>query len=216
LDLLIYTPTWLDDNGQEAVHPQVRAMIEAQRPAGVCWEWQVDVHNPFPVTKPDGRPEYRNVLAKYQRIRETFLAGTWDALLTIEHDNLLPDEDAVQRLVETPGDIVYAPYLFRSKHMMNICRPRNKYEKITWLDKHPDELTRAREAVIWPCSGVGFGCTLIYRKVLQQTAFKPNSDANACPDVHFADKCVREGFQANARMDVPVKHWNGSEWLSPW
>lgn len=208
--VLVFTPTWADEIGRLAMRPEVSAAIYAQQ---TPVEYRIGLHNPYPIG------DHRNVLAQYEAIRAEFLAGEWDALLTIEHDNLLPDSQAVQRLLDTPGDVVYAPYMLRhGTHMLSTwqyCGDRNLGES---LSLNHDELRRARQNVVHRISGAGFGCTLIRRRVLEALHFREASehDHNACPDLRFATDCLRIGFIANGRFDVPVLHQDeAGHWLHP-
>lgn len=210
--LLIYTPTWKTSDGL-AFHPMCRAAIETQQIApDVAVEFVIGTDNPHPIG------DHRNVLHQYQQARERLLAGPYDALLTVEHDNLLPDSDAVQRLLDTPGDVIYAPYLLRhGMRVLNTWQYINDRNLGMSLSHYRDELRRAREAAVWRISGAGFGCTLIRRHVLEQIEFTGATprDQNQCPDLRFAEDCLRNGFAAYGRFDAPVMHWDGDTWLHP-
>lgn len=222
--LLIYTPTWIDaESGVQATHPKVRAAIEraiahTRQSMAVDLDWVVGVDNPWPV------PDHRNVLHQYQRAREMVLASdavrrgdeSYDALLTIEHDNLLPDDAAIDRLLETPGDVVYAPYLLRhGAPTLSTWQRVNDRNLGMSLDRYPDELARARRAVIWPVSGAGMGCTLFRRRALELIEFEATASTNPCPDLGFAVKALRAGLTSYGRFDVPVAHYSRDKWLIP-
>lgn len=217
--VLIFTPTWIDPLTQEeAIHPDCAAAVKAQ--VGVEFDWHVTADNPFPVY--DEHHErvyhYENVLHQYQQARAYFLNGTWDTFITVEHDNVLPDPGAVQRLVETPGDVVYAPYMLRhGQRILSTWRYENDRNLGMSLSNYPQELRRAREAVVHRISGAGFGCTLIRRHVLEQIEFAGATprDQNMCPDLRFAETCLRKRFLSNGRFDVPVLHWDGDYCLHP-
>ncbi len=216
MNLLIFSPTWIqgpDDPmpGMEAIHPKCRASIEAQRIEGRS-TWVIGRDNPFAI------PDHRNVLHQYQQARTMFLAGEWDALLTIEHDNVLPDDETIQRMLDTPGDVIYAPYMLRhGKPVLNTWQWINDRNLGMSLSNYPDELRRARESVVWKVSGAGFGCTLIQRRVLEVIEFTGPSDRdrNTCPDLRFAEACLRRHFSSNGRFDVPVVHYSRGHWLHP-
>jgi hypothetical protein len=55
-------------------------------------------------------------------------------------------------------------------------------------------------------SGVGFGCTLIRRQVLEAIPFHANPTARQGPDSAFALDCVRQGVTQLARFDVRCGH----------
>lgn len=208
---LIFTPTWIDaETGDDVIMPEVEEAIKAQR--CVDFDWHVTTDNPYPIGS------HANVMHQYRQAREYFLQGTWDALLTIEHDNLLPDDEAVARLVDTPGDVVYAPYLLRHGMLvLSTWQYVNDRNLGMTLSGYKRELREAREQVVHRVSGAGFGCTLMRRRVLEALEFRGGSqhDSNECPDLRFATDCLRAGFVANGRFDVPVLHWNEDRWLHP-
>ena len=208
MKILVFTPTWEISSGQRAMRPECENTLWMQRCDGAI-EHVIGLHNPYPIG------DHRNVLAQYQAAQREFLSGDWDALLTFEHDHLLPDTDAVQRLVDTAGDVVYAPYLLRTSRTLSTWQylPGGKLGES--LSGYPVELAQARADRIWRVSGVGFGCTLIKRQVLYMIPFRATGERDPLPDQAFARDCARLGFVSLARMDVPVFHWDGERWLDP-
>lgn len=220
--ILIFTPTWMDSvTGEDGIHPACAALIERQR--GVEADWHISADNPFPVynEKHERVYHYENVLHQYRQAREYFLAGAWDALLTVEHDNVLPDDGAVARLGETMAQtsaaVVYAPYLLRHSrpYLLSTFQWINHRNLGMSLSNYPRELRRARQANVWKVSGAGMGCTLFSRGVLEAIEFQASSKRNACPDLGFAEEALRRGFVSLARFDVPVAHYHGGAWLVP-
>jgi hypothetical protein len=197
MKILVYTPTYDD-----ALHPQCRASIEAQQTTHE-WEWVIDADDPFPP------PDHRNVLAKYQRAQRLALAGGYDALVTVEHDMVLPP-DALQKLADTTGaGVVYAPYVLR----------HGNYSLSTWqycgenslgmsLTLYPRELARYRQAGVGRISGCGWGCTLIHRNVLERIPLHSGNGSNPTGDIQFAMDCLRAGVIAYGRFDIPCGHFN--------
>ncbi len=223
--LLIFTPTWIDPKtGEDAVHPACEASIKMQ--VGVEFDWHVTTDNPWPVYDEHGDRVYNygNVLHQYRQAREWFLqahdrAGNpYEALLTVEHDNVLPDPDAVQRMMNTPGDVIYAPYLLRhGQKILSTFQWINDRNLGMSLSNYPHELRQARAAVVHRVSGAGFGCTLIRRHVLTEIQFTGASDRdqNECPDLRFAEDCLRRGFRSYGRFDVPVMHYDDGYCFHP-
>lgn len=208
MKLLAFTPTWEISSGQRAMRPECENTLFMQRLDGTL-DHLIGLHNPFPIG------DHRNVLAQYQAAQRELLSGDWDALLTLEHDCLLPDTDAVQRLMDTPGDVVYAPYLLRASRTLNLWQYLPGGRLGESLSGYPFELAQARADRIWRVSGVGFGCTLIKRQVLSLIPLRASGERDPLPDQAFARDCARQGFVSLARLDVPVEHWDGAQWLQP-
>jgi hypothetical protein len=212
--ILVFTPTWIDPaTGEDAILPECAAAIKAQTldDNGVGdFDWHVTADNPFSVG------DHRNVLHQYQQARDFFLQSKrYAALLTVEHDNVLIDSLTIQKMWSTPGDVIYAPYLFRGGALLNICRFVGSSQMGDSLSLHPGELDRAIKAGTRRVSGVGFGCTLFHRRVVEALEFRASSPVNPCPDYAFAIDALRAGLQSFARMDAPVEHINGRRRLHP-
>lgn len=192
MTVLVFTPTIGDTMRAETV-----ASIEAQK-TSVPFVWEVGYHNPFPGEK------MRNVVAQYQRAHQMALEGGYDALLTVEHDMVIPP-DAIERLYATDAGVVYGVYMLRhGSHTLNAWQWINKHNIGMSLSMYPKELKEARRRGWAVVSGVGWGCTLIRRQVLERVVVRSNStDAG---DIAFATDCLRAGIQMVARFDVPCDH----------
>ena len=145
------------------------------------------------VVRDDHQPEaddaYDRVTTKYSRARTQFLAGPYDALLTVEDDVIIPPH-ALKRLLETRADVAYGLYVSRRDYK--------------WLAYYQvgeqggyslsDDPRRFRD--VWGrrivVEGVGLGCTFIRRRVLEQIAFR--RDGSASCDWYLAVDCKRLGF----------------------
>jgi len=209
--VLVATPTWVQD-GAPVVQRATLDSVAAQEFGG-DFEHRLYTDNPF------APPSLRNVFHQYQRIRAEFLAGAWDALLCMEHDNALPDSGALQRMYDTPAPVVYAPYVFR--HGMRVLSTAQRlpapYTSLgSSLAGYADELAAARAAGSWPVSGVGFGCTLMRRAAVERVPFRGGADGLGLPDMPFAQDCLAAGVMAMGRFDVPVLHYDRGEWLNPY
>jgi hypothetical protein len=194
--VLIFTPTYGDGPHPECI-PSVNAQVFDGRV-----EHQVSWHNPYP-----GR-DFRNVLAQYERAHEWLLSSPADALLLVEHDMVLP-VDALTKLYATDAPVVYGLYIFRHGMLvLNACRYENHSAVGESLSLYPAEEQAAQRRGWADVSGLGFGCTLIRRSVLEQLRFRPDGDL-PLPDRSFALDCVRTGIRQVARFDVPVTHIDG-------
>ncbi len=201
--VLAYTPTWDD-----AMRHECKASIESQKIDGELM-WVAGRVNPFPIG------DHRNVLRQYMNARSLALEGGFDALLTFEHDQQMPDASALERLINTAGDVIYAPYVFRGgARKLNVLEYSDKVRLGSSLCGAPRTLLQAREAGAWRVSGVGFGCTLIRRHVLEAIAFRGDG-LQWAPDIPFAEDALYEGFISMAQFSVPVGHYDGQRWLWP-
>jgi hypothetical protein len=193
IHLLVFTPTY--DNGLR--HETVASVTGQQTRHWLTWE--IGRCNPYP-----GR-DLRNVLAQYNAAREMCLRGPYDALLTVEHDMVLPPH-AVQRLCDTPAPVVYGTYLLRQESVLNAWQYIGTAGLGMSLDKYPAELRKYREDGVGRVSGCGFGCTLIRRQVLEGVPFRGSPTEFYAPDMPFALDCVRKEIVQVARFDVRCGH----------
>lgn len=204
--VLVVTPTY-----GNLLRPETTAAGSRALAWDGAVKWEVLRHNPFPA------PDMRNVLAQYQRAREIALSLQVDALLTIEHD-MVPPPEALMKLWSAQKPVVYGVYLLR--HGVKVLNTyeyagaRNLGES---LSLHPDRLEAARKGgELVRVSGVGFGCTLIRREVLERFEFHggPSAD-DYTPDVPFATDLVRAGVEQWAHFGVLCGHVDEGRVLMP-
>lgn len=193
MSLLIYTATIGDE-----MRPETKASIEAQI-TDVPFDWEIGFHNPFPGQK------MRNVVAQYQRARELCLAGGYDALLTVEHDMILPS-NAVEKLYRTDAPVVYGVYMLRhGTPTLNAWRYEGSRNLGMSLSLYPDEVRAAMRRGWVEVCGTGWGCTLIRREVLERLQIHSNNESDA-GDITFSTECIRTGIKQIARFDVLCGH----------
>lgn len=191
MTILIFTPT---DNGP---HPDCLASVSQLTYKDVHHEvsWLTD---PLP-----GR-DMRNVVRQYQKAWKMALEGGYDALLTVEHDMIIPP-DTIEKLVDTDSPVVYGVYMLRhGTKTLNAWRYENNRNMGMSLSLYPKEVAKARKQGWIEVCGVGWGCTLIRRQVLEKISVRENvQDAG---DVGFASDCIRRGFRQIARFDTLCGH----------
>jgi hypothetical protein len=193
MSLLIFTPTYGD-----GPHPAMMESVSQQQTL-VPYVHEVSWHNPFP-----GERNMANVVAQYQRAWQLCLAGDYEALLTVEHDMVLPP-DAVQKLWETDAPVVYAVYMLRhGTPTLSAWRYENRRNLGMSLSLYHADLAAFRKQGWGKVSGVGWGCTLIRRQVLEKIRVK--TMAGDAGDVNFATDCVQAGISMIARFDVACDH----------
>lgn len=191
--ILIYTPTYAD-----LLRPETVASIEAQAT-------DVETVHIISDEQPYAGRDTRNVIAHYQQAWRLALDGDYDALLTVEHDMVLP-ANAVQRLYETDAPVVYGVYMLRhGTKTLSAWQHTGGRNLGMSLSLYPAELKRYRQRGWGEVCGVGWGCTLIRRPVLERITVRQTGDGDA-GDIAFATDCVRAGIRQIARFDVPCGH----------
>lgn len=200
--LLVYTPTYAG-----GLLGECRGAVLAQQYGD--WEWVIDDDDPFPA------PDHRNVLAKYRRARVQALAGGYDALVTVEHDMVLP-VDALATLAATDAPVVFGVYVLRhGTFVLNACRYENDRNVGMSLSVYPGELRILRRAGVGRVSGVGWGCTLMRRDVLERAPLDDGGGQCPAGDLPFAQWCLANRVEMLARFDVACGHVTGGSVLMP-
>jgi hypothetical protein len=195
-DVLVFVPVY-------RLEPEtVQAVYHLEWDGPLSWLFQRD--NPYGDSRPKG-----NQVHQYQRGREAFLRGRYDAMLVVESD-IIPPRDALRRLVALGADCGYGVYQFRRSRVINIfelyptAEVRNVGES---LSIKPHLVARAlREGKI-PCSGGGLGICLIRRRVLERIDFRlPDGEEGGFCDSLFTDDVLHNGFSQVADMRVVCGH----------
>lgn len=145
-----------------------------------------------------------NITRKYNEARDVALRNGYDALLTVESDTIVP-RDALKRLMAMDADVAYALYVLR----------RGSYRwsaHSTLVEKRGESISTdpkmARE--VWgkviETKGVGMGCTLIHRHVLEGLPFRRVPSVNGSCDWGLALDCQEAGFVQKHDMGVICGH----------
>lgn len=192
-NLLIFTP----------VTPDGLQLATLQSVVGQCFAgeitWKIGRCNPYPP------PDVRNVLAQYEWGRQVFLSGPYDAFVTVEQDMILPPH-ALATLWDDGAAVVYGTYMLRhGMPVVNALKHENNRNLGMSLSLYSGALPRAIQTGRMEVSGVGFGCTLIRRHVVEAISFRQDSGGNA-PDMPFARDCLQMGIEQVARFDVACGH----------
>jgi hypothetical protein len=151
----------------------------------------------------DAQP-YDNVIRKYNKARAVVLGNGYDALMTIESDTIVP-RDALKRLAAVEADVVYGLYVWRNGFPF-----WNAYMELGADHGLPISIdlqaVRAAWGKVIETKGVGNGCTLIRRRVLEALEFKWSPGEFGCCDWHLAVDCQRLGFVQKHDMGVVCGH----------
>lgn len=151
------------------------------------------------------REKYQNVLAKYEFARRLALAMDYEVLLTVEADVIVPP-DTLERLLAVDADVAYGLYCSRyGRHQWLAYTMLAADRGRSLSDDH--ELARAVWGQVFPTVGVGMGCTLIHRRVLEAVPFRldPGSDMLA-NDWYFALDLQEKGFRQAHDLGVVCGH----------
>lgn len=178
----------------------------------VSGDWTIDTFFPWHGYG-DGTRDSRLVIAdKYNAARRLVLERDYDALWCVESDMRIPP-DALTRLAATGADVAYGLYVFR--------RPPFAWSAYSVLDGmvgYPLSAVPERARHDWgsvvEVDGVGLGCTLIRRSVLERIAFRhdgpahPDGQTSHC-DWYFALDACAAGFRSVCDTAVVCGHISG-------
>lgn len=159
----------------------------------------------------DGDASPNPIHAKYQRARHLALSGGYDALLCIESDMVIPP-DALERLSALRAPVAYGLYCVRSgKHEWTAYTHLDYYGGVA-ISSRPDE-ARAAWGNVMEVAGIGQGCTLISREVLEAVPFRA-AGGQIC-DHTFALDVQRVGFEQVCDLGVVCGHIDGNRVIWP-
>lgn len=155
------------------------------------------------------------ITRKYAQLQRTFLAGPWDALLTVEQDMLLPPDalSRLARLVKDGADIAYGLYVWRyaEQHWWN-AHPRIETDdrQMPWFWSMTQYPSIAQQYWGQPIqvAGLGLGCTLISRQTLVRLPFRQTRPDHCC-DTTLALDAIGEGLIQVADLGVVCGHMLG-------
>jgi hypothetical protein len=201
LDVLVFTPVY-------RLEPEtVLALLRMEWEGPLSLLLQKD--NPFRTgqARADG---VANHYHQYIKGRDFFLRGDYDAMLVIESD-IIPPADTLKRLAALDCDVAYGCYLFRNQRnpVVNVferypdkngSQARNPGESLTVRGLWP----KAKQRGVVPCSGAGFGCVLIKRRVLEAVPMRLEGGGHC--DTPWTNDVYRAGFSMMADTGVLCGH----------
>lgn len=141
--------------------------------------------------------------AKHNLMKQQVLDEGFDALLTVEADIIIPPH-AVQALVALNSDLAYGLYCSRKEGMW-LCFPVIEGFKARSLVENKVRAKRLFGTII-DSQGVGFGCTLIRRNVLETVTFRREENNKFADDWHFALDVKAAGFVSKHHLGVVCGH----------
>jgi hypothetical protein len=137
--------------------------------------------------------KYADLRHKHNAARRMALDGNYDAVLFVENDMVLP-ADALRRLVAVDADVAYGLYV--NRHGWNRWLAFFNIAGYGGVSFSQDE-ERMRDAWgnVRESKGVGMGCTLIHRHVLEAIEFRNAPDDAVADDWMFALDCAERGYR---------------------
>jgi hypothetical protein len=206
MKILLFCPTYNISKAKTAMRGRTQESInDLITPEGVEMDVVISADNPNPITG-DRKADHENTLYQYRKARRVTLDGDYDALLTIEHDMIVP-ADALEKMLDTDADVVYGLYRFRQKQpILNCCRAVSSRWADMSITYFPELIDKGKRQGWLECSGDGLGCTLIHRRVLEKIDFRRAQSGHPSPDLPFASDCQSNNFKQICRFDVPCGH----------
>jgi hypothetical protein len=212
MKILIVTPVHTKINEHT-----LRCIYELEIPEGCT----VDYYQPiWGYTKEDNKGNYdklgrNNLKDKQNAAREIVLQCNYDYLLFVEEDMLIPS-NTIQLLLDCNSDVAYGLYAFRMRPYMLSCWlgvDENTVLGIS-IDKYPETMRDYWNSII-DCDGIGFGCTLIHRSVLEKLSFRigwydKRDESYNIPhsDMWFTVDCIKNNIVQRHNLACKCGHIN--------
>lgn len=153
---------------------------------------------------------YENVLHNYTRARAKALEGGYDYLLTVESDMIIPP-DTIGKLLDCGADVAYGLYVFRHGRRTWSAYTEVAVKSGVSLSQTPSE-AKALWGKVVDVAGVGLGCTLISRKVLEEIPFRLGENHKSANDWQLALDLQEGGYTQRAHLGVVCGHQTATPW----
>lgn len=199
--LLIFLPTFEVDGVIQAWPDAVDCFYDLDIPDGYEADWVIGLDNPYGLAA-----RHKNTLHQYQAIQERALDEGYDALVTYEHDMIVP-KDGLVKLLDVDAPVVYGLYMLR--HGAYCVSAFIKVEGNPSFRRsytyYPRRYAIAEKEGVAEVGGVGMGFTLFRREALARFKFRQTGNSYA-PDWGFALDCSLGGVKQMCRFDVKCGH----------
>lgn len=157
---------------------------------------------------PDGN---QNILHQMSVMRRMVLAGDWSHVLVVEDDMVIPPH-TIQSLLDCDAPVAYSLYCWRRgpPHLWSAYHYLFADGGASWSDDQPHTIAaKAQRHDIIDVSGVGLGCTLIRRDVLERIPFRLSDNGmRASVDWYFAVDCQKEDIRQVCHLGVQCGHYH--------
>lgn len=161
--ILVFTPLHPDYGVQQHTLDSINAALQA-------YQGPVDWHlcaNDNPHVLP-----FENVTRQHNKARQLVLDGGYDILLSIEADMIVPP-DTITKLTTIDADVVYGLYVWRhQKHRWSAYKELTLWGGESYSYDFTGISARSAWGKIVDAAGLGMGCTMIRRTVLERLSFR--------------------------------------------
>ena len=199
--ILIFMPTYEINGIIQAWPAAVDSFYNLEIPEGYEAEWVIGLDNPY---GPEGK--HKNTLYQYQQIQRRVVDEGYEALVTFEHDMLVP-RDGLIKLLEVNAPIVYGLYMLRhGAYCVNAFQYIDESPNIQKSLTYSKQRYAKAESRGWArVTGVGMGFTLFRRGVMELFNFRPSGNSYP-PDWAIAVDATKYGMKQICRFDVKCGH----------
>ncbi|HUV74806.1 MAG TPA: hypothetical protein VMW79_10890 [Anaerolineae bacterium] len=185
--------------------PMVRGAVYRQAlDSALSLKWPERLDYFAPVGGDVAGDPHQNVTDKYNVAREVMLAGPYEAMLTLDSD-IIPPPDALMKLAAADADVAYGLYVMGRSWPIWSAHDEVDMTKATPLSKVRTKAEAAWGKVV-EVKGMGHGCTLFRRHVLEQLEWRLVDTLDVCSDWIIGLDCVEQGFSQVCDMTVICGH----------
>jgi hypothetical protein len=151
---------------------------------------------------------YQNITDKYNQARDVALSNGYDALFTVESDMILPPL-TLERLTRIETDVAYGLYVSRHGEHPWLCAEILTQKRVAFLSTD-EEWRKAEWGGVVESQGLGMGCTLTWRHVLEKIPFRYDSGRGGWrgQDWYFALDVDNALFDQHHDLGVVCGHIN--------
>ena len=199
--ILVYCPL---APTEPRIHPRTLASIMALE-----WDHPLTIvldREDMPA-KPCQATAYQNLTAKHNHARQMALDGDYDAVLFVEADMVIP-RHTLKRLDAVNADVAYGLYISRHKPHQWLAYSRLYGSGSGTSFSLMPEYCKAAWGSVVDSAGVGMGCTLVWRHVLEEIEFRCPSP-HVADDWYFALDAAEKGFKQKHDCGVVCGHVDG-------
>lgn len=151
-----------------------------------------------------GRHKYADICTKHNEARTMALTGNYAAVLFVENDMIVPSS-ALLDLNAVDADVAYG--LYCSRHGFYRWLAFCAIEGLSGASFSQDpDLMRAVWGKACQTKGVGMGCTLVRRHVLEALEFRTHPEHAVADDWMFSLDCIEYGITQAHHFGVVCGH----------